>query len=173
MLGGALAVAVCAYLAAVFLVAEARREGASDLEEYFRARAIGAAVATGVIALIGIAILDADARHLFDRLTHEALGLVIVSAACGLGALTALVRDAPNLARGLAVGAVATVVGGWGVAQYPYMLGTHLSLGAAVAPDATLTAILVVFGVAVVTCVPSLALLYVLVQRGRLGSVGH
>ena len=173
MLGGVLAVTTCAYLAAVFLFAEARRQGATDLEGYFRRRAIGAATVAGVIALVGIAILHHDSRHLFDKLTGTALPLVVLSALCGIGALVAVLRSAPAPARLLAVGAVATVVGGWGVAQYPYLLGTHLTLAGASAPDATLTAILVVFGVAVVTCLPALVLLYVLDQRGRLGAHGE
>jgi cytochrome d ubiquinol oxidase subunit II len=171
MLGGVLAVVTCAYLAATFLVAEARRRQDADLERYFRVRAIGAGAVAGAVALAGIAVLDSDSPHLFDRLTHEALPLVALSAVCGMAALGALVRGIPTVARVLAVGAVATVVGGWGVAQYPYLLGTHLTLDAASAPDATLTAVLAVFGVAVVTCLPALVLLYVLDQRGRLESL--
>ena len=168
MLGGTLAVLTCAYLAAVFLVSDARRLGAPELERYFRVRAVGSGVATGAVAMAGIAVLDSDAPYLFDRLTHEALVLVVLSGVCGIGALVALVRDVPAIARVLAVGAVATVVGGWGVAQYPYLLGTHLTLEAASAPDSTMIAILVVAVVAVVVCLPALVLLYVLDQRGRL-----
>lgn len=168
MLGGVLAVITCAYLAAVFLVSDARRLGAADLERYFRVRAIAAGVAAGVVAMAGIAVLDSDSPHLFDGLTHEALPLVILSALCGVGALAALVRESTRLARLLAVGAVATVVGGWGVAQYPNLLGTHLPLDAAVAPESTLIAILVVAVVAVLVLAPSLVLLYVLDQRGHL-----
>jgi len=168
MLGGVLAVVTCAYLAATFLVAEARRRQDGDLERYFRARAVGAGAVAGAVALAGIAVLESDSPYLFDRLTGVALPLVGLSALCGVGAIVALVRAVPAVARMLAVGAVATVVGGWGVAQYPYLLGTHLTLDAASAPDATLTAVLAVFGVAVVTCLPALVLLYVLDQRGRL-----
>ena len=39
LLIGALFVATCAYLAAVFLVSDARRAGAADLERYFTPRA--------------------------------------------------------------------------------------------------------------------------------------
>ena len=170
--GGALAVVTCAYLAAVFLVAEARHRNAPDLEQYFRVRALGAAVVAGLVALGGIAVLDNDAHHLFVRLTHAALPLVVVSAVCGIGAVAALLRNAARLARVLAVGAVVAVIGGWGVAQYPYLLGTHLRLDTASAPDATLVALLSVFGVAVVTCGPALVLLYVLAQRGRLEHAG-
>src|SRR5262245_35956474 len=42
IVGGVLAVAVVAYLAAVYLVWDARRVGAPGMEDYFRRRAIGA-----------------------------------------------------------------------------------------------------------------------------------
>ena len=74
----------------------------------------------------------------------------------------------PRLLRVLAVAAVSAVVIGWGAAQYPYLLGTHLGLGAAAAPRPTLLSLAVVFGAAVMLCLPSLALLYVLQQRGQL-----
>ena len=43
ILGGVLAVLVCAYLAAVFLCLDARREGHDDLADQFRTRALGTA----------------------------------------------------------------------------------------------------------------------------------
>jgi cytochrome d ubiquinol oxidase subunit II len=171
MLGGVLAVIVCSYLAAVFLVHEAHRRGDDDLERYFRLRAIGAAVVTGVVSLAGIWILEDDAPRLHDRLLDQALPLVIVSVVLGLTAMVMLVRDVPRIARVCAAGAVAAVIGGWGVAQYPNMLGTHLTIDQAAAPEATLAWILGVFGVAIVTVVPSFFLLYVLDQRGTLESV--
>ena len=168
MLGGVLAVVVCAYLAAVFLVADARRQEAPDLEQYFRARAVGAGIVAGVVAMAGIAVLDSDSPRLFDRLTNEGLPLVVLSALCGVGALVALLRNSPIVARVLAVGAVTTVIGGWGVAQYPYLLGTRLTVDAAAAGEPTLIAILVVAVVAVIVLAPALVLLYVLDQRGHL-----
>ena len=47
LLIGALFVATGAYLSAVFLVSDARRAGAPDLERYFSTRALIAAVVTG------------------------------------------------------------------------------------------------------------------------------
>lgn len=70
--------------------------------------------------------------------------------------------------RALAAVPVASVVAGWGVAQYPYLLGTHLPIAEAAAPDTTLATIVTVFGAAVVLCLPSSLLLYTLHQRGRL-----
>jgi cytochrome d ubiquinol oxidase subunit II len=168
LLGGVLAVIVVAFVAAVFLTAEARIRGEHDLVAYFGLRARISAFAAGVVALAGIAILRADSPRLFHGLLSRGLPLVIVSGACGLGALLLLRRLAPRLLQVLAVGASATIVAGWGVAQYPYLLGTHLSIGAAAAPRATLIALTVVAAAALVLVAPSLALLFALQQRGRL-----
>ncbi len=171
MLGGVLAVVVCSYLAAVFLVHEARRRGDEELESYFRVRAIGAALVAGVVSVAGIWILEDDAPRLHDRLLDQALPLVIISTLLGLAALVALVRDKPRIARVSAAGAVVAVIGGWGVAQYPYLLGTHLTIDQAAAPGSTLAWIVAVFVIALVTVIPSLMLLYALDQRGTLDSV--
>jgi len=171
MLGGVLAVVVCAYLAAVFLVHEAHRRDDADMIRYFRLRAIVMAVVAGAIAIAGIWILEDDAPRLHDRLLGEALPLVVISTLLGLAALATIFRDLPRIARVCAAGAVAAVIGGWGVAQYPYMLGTHLTIDQAAAPNATLAWVLAVFVLAALICIPSLVFLYVLDQRGTLDSV--
>ncbi|MEU2167829.1 cytochrome d ubiquinol oxidase subunit II [Micromonospora chersina] len=168
LLGGLLAVGVCAFVAAVFLTAEARTRADARLEGWFRRRAQASAVATGAVALAGIAILHADAGRLFDGLTGRGLPLVLLSAACGLASVFLLHRAPPRLLQALAVGAAGTVVIGWGVAQYPYLLGTHLRIGEAAAPDATLASLTLVAAAALLLVVPAMALLFVLHQRGRL-----
>ncbi len=168
VLGGVLAVVVCAYLAAVYLVADARRLEQDDMAEYFRRRAVVAAIVAGAVAFVGIFVLHADARYLFDGLTLRALPLVIISALCGLGSLWLLLRGAHRFARLLAIGAVAAVVAGWGVAQWPYMLPETLKVSQAAAPSATLTSVFVVFIIAAIVILPSLGLLYVLDQRSVL-----
>jgi cytochrome d ubiquinol oxidase subunit II len=166
ILGGVLAVVVCAYLAAVYLVWDARRLGDNEMVEYFRHRAIGAAVAAGIVASLGIFILHDYAHYVFDGLTSRALPLVIISALSGIGSLILLVRAAHRGARLLAMSAVATVVLGWGVSQWPYILPTTLKVSQAAAPDPTLEAIVAVFLVAAVVILPSLGFLYVLDQKG-------
>jgi len=162
---GALFVATGAYLAAVFLVSDARRAGSPDLERYFSIRALVAAVGTGALAAVGLVFLHRDARFVFDGLTGDGLPLVILSLVCGIGVLVLLHRGARRGARPLAVGAVAAVIWGWGVAQWPYLLPQTLTISAAAAPSATLTGVLIVFAVAVVVVLPSIGLLYTLVQR--------
>ena len=165
LLIGALSVAASAYIAAVFLVSDARRAGAADLERYFVHRAFGAALAAGALAVAGLLVLRADARFVYDGLTSAGLPLVIVSAACGVAVLVLLRRGARRGARPLAVGAVAAVVCGWGVAQHPYLLPQTLTIDDGAAASATLTSVLIVFGIAIVLVIPSLALLYTLAQR--------
>jgi cytochrome d ubiquinol oxidase subunit II len=168
LLGGVLAVLVTAFVAAVFLTAEARRRDDASLARWFGLRARITAFVAGVVSLAGIAVLHADAPRLFHGLVTRGLALVVVSALCGLAALLLLGRLAPRLLQLLAVAAAATVVAGWGVAQYPYLLGTHLSISAAAAPGPTLVALTVVAAFAVALVAPSIGFLFVLQQRGRL-----
>ena len=172
VLGGVLAVVVVAYLAAVYLVWDSRRLGDQAMVEYFRRRAVGAAIAAGVVAFVGIFVLRADARYLFDELTTKALPLVILSALCGTASLVLLARHAEQWARLLAVGAVAGIVIGWGVAQWPYILPESLEVEDAAAPSGTLNAILVAAVGAVLIVLPGFVLLYVLDQKSLLPEEG-
>ncbi len=162
---GALFVATSAYLSAVFLVSDARRAGAADLERSFGTRALAAALVCGALGVAGLIVLRSDARPLFDGLTGDALPLVIVSLLCGSAVLVLLRRRARRGARVLAVGAVAAMLWAWGIAQHPYLLPPHLTIDDAAAPSATLTSLLIVAGIAVVLVVPSIVLLFTLVQR--------
>ena len=136
---------------------DARRFGDPELERYFATRAVGAAVAAGVVAVAGLFVLHSDARYIYDGLTDEGLPFLVVSAACGAAALLFMWRDARRGVRVLAVGAVVGVIWGWGAAQYPYLLPQKLTIEQGAASSETLTALLVVFGVAAVVVVPSMA----------------
>jgi cytochrome bd ubiquinol oxidase subunit II len=173
ILSGILAVAAVAYLAAVYLVWDARRLTNAEMVEYFRRRAIVAAGAVAVVGLVGIFILRADAPYLFHGLTSRALPLVILSTLCGVGALVLLIiRNAQRGARVLAILAVATAIFSWGAAQWPYILPESLTFSAAAAPRGTLTTVLVVVMLAALIVVPGFVLLYVLDQKGLLPEEG-
>jgi cytochrome bd ubiquinol oxidase subunit II len=165
---GALAVAACAFLAAVYLTADARRFGEAALERHFRLRALGAGVVTGALALGGILVLRSDAPRTYDRLVHEALPLVLVSAVLGVATVALLALRRPVGTRLMTAGAVAAVVWAWGVAQWPYILPETLTFSAAAGDDETLRWVVAVFGIALIVVIPSLALLYWLDQRSRL-----
>ena len=158
MLVGVLAVAVCAYLAAVFLIADARRLGQPDLERYFLRRATTAAIAAGALAIAGIGVLQLDAPILAAELTREGWPFIVASGVFGLTALLRIRLGAPFETRALAVGAVVAIVWGWGIAQYPDILPGSLSLADAAAPAGSLEALLVIFVVAALVIAPSLGL---------------
>jgi cytochrome d ubiquinol oxidase subunit II len=166
---GVLSVVTGAYLAAIFLAADARRTGLSDLERAFRARALGCAVVAGAVAIGTLPILHSDARLLYDGLTSGAgLVFVLLSAAIGVGTLVLVARWRFDLARWTSAAAVACVTVGWAFAQSPDLLPGRLTIDAGAAPDATLTAVLWSFGVGALILVPSLTLLYRLTLAGRL-----
>ncbi len=172
IIGGVLAVAVCAYLSAVYLTADSKRMNDPEMEGYFRLRAIASGAVAGIVAAIGIFVFHDDSKYLFDGLLSRALPLVIISGLCGIGSLVLLVRGAGGIVRYLAAGAVASVVLGWGVAQWPYLLPTSLKVSRGAAPSGTLWSVLVVFALAAVTIVPALGLLYVLDQKSLLPGEG-
>ncbi len=162
---GALFVATGAYLAAVFLIGDARRAGDAELEDYFEHRGLLAGIVAGLLALVAAFLLREEAPYLYDRLVGEGLPLVIASALCGLAVLVLLAGGFRRGLRPLAGGAVVAVVWGWAVAQFPYLLPTSLTIGESAAPDPTLTSVLIVFGAATVVVLPALGLLYWLSQR--------
>jgi cytochrome bd ubiquinol oxidase subunit II len=165
LVGGVLAVLTSAFLAAVFLTAEASGQGNVTLLAACRRRALATGALTGLAALAGIIPLRDDAPRLFDRLTGPALPVVMLSALAGGGSLMLLWRGQPKPARAAAVVAVAAVVAGWGFAQYPWILVDAARIEDVAGARPTLWSLVVVFGLAAVTVLPALGYLYWFTQR--------
>src|SRR5215831_14288824 len=105
---GVLAVATSAYLAAVYLAADAAHDGGQSLERQFRARALGSGVVTGALALAGIFVGDAENHEQFHSLlSGRALSAVIVSGLAGITTLVLVYRRRHEPARYVAALAVA------------------------------------------------------------------
>ena len=169
---GVLAVCVVAYVAAVLLTWDAGRLHDEKLVAYFRSRAVGAAVVTGVLAVVGLFVLRGDARYVFDGLTSRALPLVALSALAGAGAFL-LLRGKPRRgARVAALVASGALVLAWGLAQWDYLLPETLTVSQAAAPTGTITAVLLVAALAVLFIAPAFALLYTLDQKSLLPDEG-
>ena len=169
ILGGVLAVSTCTFLAGVFLPADAAGLGASDLAERLRRRSLAVGAATGALALVGIVPLAIDAETLFDRLASRGAPLVAVSALGGAATLVLLYRRQLRAARLGAVIAVGSIVVGWGVAQYPWILVDELGVDDAAAEPVTLWGLVIASGLAAVLVVPPLLYLYVLADRNQVG----
>ncbi len=169
-LGGALAVGTCMWQAAVFLAADAKRDGEVELAAYFARRSQITAVVLGAIALSGIVVIETDAPTLADGLETWGAPLVALSGLGGLAAMFLLRRGDHELARIPAVVAVVSVMLGWGVGQYPWMLVDEVEITDAAAPSATLWALVLAFGLAGLLVVPSLVWLLRLTAVGALST---
>lgn len=167
LLIGVLAVVASAYVAAVFLAADADRQGERAMIAAFRRRALGAGGLAGAIALGGLFVLRADAPMLFAGLTEGAgLAAVGASAGAGVGTLALVAASRFEPARYTAGVAVAAIIAGWGIAQSPSFL-PGLTVREAAASDATMVVLLVGLAAGALLLVPSLALLFRLVLAGR------
>ena len=166
---GVLAVAFSAYLAAVYLAADAARHGDPELAEAYRVRALSAGTAAGALAIVGLIVVHADAHSLYTGLVHgAALAVLIMSLLAGAAALVLVATRRFEPARYVAALAVAAVVAGWAFARYPVLL-PGLTVGQAAAPHDTLVAVVIAVLAGGAILFPSLALLFGLLLRGRLG----
>src|SRR5689334_14048962 len=177
VLAGVLAVAFSGYLAAVYLAADAGRLAERALVHDFRIRTLVSGVVAGALALAGLLVIRGSALPLWHGLTSGlGLALVIVSALAGVVTIVLVFLGRFGPARVSAALAVAAVIAGWAAAQSPFVL-PGLTVAEAAAGRSTLIATIVGVAVGAVVLVPSLAVLYSLVLRGRLdtadaGAVG-
>jgi cytochrome bd ubiquinol oxidase subunit II len=175
---GVLAVATSAYLAAVFLAADARRVAGADgsddeLLAALRVRALVTGLVSGAIAFAGLIVLHSDAHFLYTRLLHGgALAAVIASAVAGIATLELVRRSSFEAARYTAALAVAAVLAGWAFAQRPLLL-KGLTVQQAAAGHDTLVVVVVAVLAGATILFPSLALLFRLVLQGRLDHGAH
>src|SRR6266545_3942047 len=169
LLVGVLAVTTAAYLAAVFLCADATKLGDQGLEQKFRTRALAAGLLSGAIALGGVAVLRSDAHPLYHRLV-EGRGLIglIASIVAGCATLALVWWKRYEASRYTAALAVAAIVAGWALAQSPVFL-EGLTVREAAAGRDTLVAVTVAVLAGAAILFPSLALLFRLVLGGGLG----
>jgi cytochrome d ubiquinol oxidase subunit II len=167
ILVGALAVASSGYLAAVYLAADAARVGDREVQEAYRARALGAAAVAGAVALGGLVVLHSDAHSLFEQLVRGgALAALVASVLAGLGTVVLVWRRTFEAARYSAALAVATVIAGWAFARYPTLLPGLSVHHAAASHDTLVTLIVAVLGGAALLF-PSLGLLFRLTLTGH------
>jgi cytochrome bd ubiquinol oxidase subunit II len=165
---GALAVALCAALAASFLAVEASRAGDSDLAAIFGVRSSRMVTAAGALALASLALAQVEAPRLAHGLWHRGLPAVVAGLVALVIALTASTAGRHRLARAAVACAVAAVMWGWGLAQYPRIIGPATTVGRAAASGPELTALVVALSAGFVVLAPSVWLLYVLFRRSAL-----
>jgi cytochrome bd ubiquinol oxidase subunit II len=170
LFGGVLAIGTCALLAGVFLCADAARTGHGTLADTLRRRTLAIGLLTGIVVFAALVPLQHDAPTLAHGLERQAAPLIVASGIAGVLTLLLVWRRRFGVARLTAVAAVATVVSGWGVGQYPWLLVDQVRINDAGGASSTLAALLVAVACAGVLVLPPLAALYWFTQTGRLGA---
>lgn len=165
---GVYAVAMFAFLAAVYLAVEAED---GELREAFRRRALAAELVLGVVAaavLLAAEVTAGGAGGVLHALTRTpwAWGLHAATAAAALTVLGALWRRRYRLARAAAVLQASLIVWGWALSQYPFLVRPDLTLANAAAPPVTLRLMLGTLGAGTLVLLP--AFLYLFRVFGKL-----
>jgi cytochrome d ubiquinol oxidase subunit II len=156
---GALALALFAFLAAVFLTLETDDP---ELCEDFRRRALGAGVAvflaSGLVLLLSHGTAPLMTRGLLG--SAWAVPLHLVTGLTATGVLAALWFRKYRLARAGAGLQVSLIFWGWPLSQYPYLLPPGFTIEGTAAPRATLQLVLAALAGGSVVLLPSLIYLF-------------
>ena len=165
LLIGLLAVALCAYLAATYLVVETADRPV--LQADFRRRALAAGVVAGMLALAALALAPFQAPRLFETLAGNGLPLLVLAIVNGTLALWAVWRARPRAARAAVIAQVVLVIWAWAAGQWPYLVPPDLAVAGSAAPEPVLQAMVVLVTIGMLLLAPSLWLLFH-VFKGRL-----
>lgn len=156
---GLLALALFAFLAAVYLTVEAKDEA---LREEFRRRALAASFAVFAIALTDLFLAGVGAPRLWRALTTGTVALLL-HVATGVAAslaVAALWRRRYVAARIAAAAQVSLILWGWALGQFPYLVPPDLSIGQTAAPRITLQLLVAALLVGLLVLIPSLRYLF-------------
>jgi cytochrome bd ubiquinol oxidase subunit II len=140
---GALALALCAVLAAVNLIVEAQNNNDAELVEAFRRRAMIAGAITLVLDTVAFILSPFQAPLLWHGLLDHALPLAIATALLGVGAAVSLFLRRYRLACVLAFTVTAFIFASWGLSQFPYLVPVAVTITNAASPPATLLTLLI------------------------------
>lgn len=162
---GAFTLALFTWLAAVYLTVEADDDA---LREDFRRRGLGAGVVAGVLAFVALGLGRDGAPVVVGSLLGSwwSLPFHVVTGLTAFGALGALATRRFRIARLLTSLQVVWVIGGWGIAQYPWILVHDLDYLTARAPEHVIVMVLAVLGAGALGLVPALWWMY-RVFKGR------
>ena len=157
---GAMALSLCATLAAVYLAVEAETLKDSELVEAFRLRAIIACAVTAVLGALGLLLSPSEAPLLWQGMLNHAIPLVLATMLVGLCIVASLFLRRYRLARVLIVIETGLLLGAWGLSQLPYLVPPDITVYNAASPPITLWAFLISTAIGMLILLPSLWLLF-------------
>jgi len=157
---GAMALALCVTISAIYLTVEATSRGQSDLAEAFRLRGLIAGALTAVLGLLGLILSPSEAAFLWHGMLDKAIPFVIITMLVGIATAAALWFRRYGWARILIVAETALLLLSWGVSQYPYIIPPDVTAANASSPQETQQFLLVGIIIALIIVIPSLWFLF-------------
>lgn len=157
---GALALTLCAFLAAVNLMVEAQNGNDAELAEAFRRRAMIVGAITLALDVVAFVLSPLQAPLLWHGALDHALPLITATALIGLGAAVSLFLRRYRLSRILAFTVTAFIFASWGLSQFPYLVPVAVTISNAASPPATLLALLIGTSIGMALLLPSLWFLF-------------
>ena len=155
---GAFALAVCAQLAAVFLILET-----DDIAVRgdFEKRALIMSLLVAGIGTFALFIARASAPDVFATFFYPlAITSILLAMISGVFVIFSLIKQQFTIARTCVVVETLAILCGWFAAQAPFAIPHHLTIFEAAAPDATIVAMLWTLGIGSLFLIPSLWLLF-------------
>jgi cytochrome d ubiquinol oxidase subunit II len=171
LLVGALAVALCAQLAATMVTLNLYRGGEDLITERFRRRALGSGVGVLTLSVAALASSAATTPALWQHLISAGRPAVITGLLAMACALLALAGRWYGSARVLTMLSAAAVLWGWFAAQSPRLIGPRLTIHTAAATHPALIAIAIAIAVVLLLVLPATYLLFALFGRPVLEAI--
>ena len=156
---GFFALALFAFLAAVYLTLEARGR---ELQEDFRRRALVSGALVGLLALMVFVLAGDGAPKVRAGIGESAwaLPLHVATGLCAAGAFYTLWARRYALARLFAAAQTTFILWGWAFAQFPTIVEPHITIASAAAPRITLQLLLGALGAGALLLFPSFYYLF-------------
>ncbi len=157
---GAMAVSLCATLAAVYLIVEARNENDNNLAESYRLKAMIAGAVTAVFGALGLFLSQTEAPLLWQGMLAHAIPIVIATMIIGLATAVALFVRYYRVARVLIILEAAFLLGSWGLSQYPYIIPPDMTIDNAANDPTVIVTLLIATAIGMALLLPALYYLF-------------
>jgi cytochrome bd ubiquinol oxidase subunit II len=157
---GAMAVTLCATLAATYLTNEANLSHEPDLASAYRRRALAGGALTAFLGALGLLLSPLEAPQLWSGMFVRALPVVIATMLIGLATAILLYIRRYRLARIMIVLETAFLLGSWGLSQYPYIIPPSVTIDNSANDPSVITALVICIAIGMVLIIPSLYYLF-------------
>jgi len=119
-------------------------------------------MAVALMALVSFILAETGAPLIRSGLSKEwwSIPFQIVTGLFSVGALGAVWKRRYRFARVLAMTQITLIIAGWGLAQFPYLIGPDLTFTNSAAPDSVLRVLIVALAAGALLLFPSLWYLF-------------